>query len=117
MDEAERLADRVAIMDHGAILVEGPPADLINQWAGEHTIEFEATVSLPIEELEGLPSVQRVVANGPSRFLTVNESHRAVPALMQLLTSRGAELASLNTHRATLDDVFLTLTGRQMRDE
>ncbi len=117
MDEAERLADRVAIMDHGRILVQGPPAQLINEWAGEHTIEFEATLELASEELETLPSVRRVQARGTRLILTVNESHRAVPALMHLLANRGASLASLNTHRATLDDVFLTLTGRQLRDE
>jgi ABC-2 type transport system ATP-binding protein len=117
MDEAERLADRVAIMDHGRILVQGEPPQLINRWAGEHTIEFEATAALGSEELASLPSVQRVVVRGPRLFLTVSESHRTVPALMHLLTARGASLASLNTHRATLDDVFLTLTGRQLRDD
>jgi ABC-2 type transport system ATP-binding protein len=117
MDEAERLADRVAIMDHGRILVQGAPRELINQLAGEHTIEFETTMPLDPASFELLPSVRRVVAHGRQLYLTVNESHRAVPALLELLTARGAELASLNTHRATLDDVFLTLTGRQLRDE
>jgi len=117
MDEAERLADRVAIMDHGRILVQGGPAQLINQFAGEHTIEFETTMPLEVGALEALPSVRRVVVHGSQLFLTVNESHRAVPALLDLLASRGAELSSLNTHRATLDDVFLTLTGRQLRDD
>ena len=117
MDEAERLADRIAIMDRGKILVEGTPTQLVDDLAGQHTIELEATVAVDSEALEGLPSVRRVVAHGQRIFITVNESHRAVPALMELLASRGAELASLHTHRATLDDVFLTLTGRQLRDD
>jgi len=117
MDEAERLADRIAIMDQGQILVQGTPARLVDDLAGQHTIEVEATIAVDPETLESLPSVRRVVAHGQRIFITVNESHRAVPALMELLAARGAELASMHTHRATLDDVFLTLTGRQLRDE
>jgi len=117
MDEAERLADRIAIMDRGRILVQGRPQELIDRFAGEHTLEFEPTVSIRAEDLEALPSVQRVVARGPRYFLTVHESHRAVPALMEFLAEQDAALASLNTHRATLDDVFLNLTGRQLRDD
>ncbi len=116
MDEAERLADRIAIMDHGRILVEGTPGRLIDELAGQHTIEVEATVELDLRRLEALPSVQRAVAHGARIFITVAESHLAVPALVEMVASSGGELASLHTHRATLDDVFLHLTGRQLRD-
>jgi ABC-2 type transport system ATP-binding protein len=117
MDEAERLADRIAIMDRGEILVEGSPTDLIDDLAGQHTIELEANVPLDPRELESLPSVRRAVVHGSRLFVTVDAAHLALPALMDFLSARDAELAMLHTHRATLDDVFLTLTGRQLRDE
>jgi ABC-2 type transport system ATP-binding protein len=117
MDEAERLADRVAIMDHGEILVQGPPSELVERLAGEHTIEVECTVPLDASALEALPSVRRGVEAGNRRYLTANEPHKAVPALMAVVESAGGALSWLSTHRATLDDVFLTLTGRQLRDD
>jgi len=117
MDEAERLADRIAIMDQGRILVEGTPAELIDALAGEHTIEFQSTVPVPTATLERLPAVRNVLMHGESYILNVGEMHRTLPALIELLAGVGGELTSLHTHRATLDDVFLTLTGRQLRDE
>ncbi len=117
MDEAERLADRIAIMDHGDILVQGTPAELIDRLGGDHTIEVECTVPLQVGDLAELPSVRRVVASEGRHYLTVDESHRTVPALLSLIDRLGGELTWLGTHRATLDDVFLTLTGRQLRDD
>ncbi len=117
MDEAERLADRIAIMDHGEILVEGTPAELVDRLAGDHTIEVECTVALDPGVVGRLPSVQRVVLTGERHFITVNETHRAVPALMELIHRKGGRLTWLGTHRASLDDVFLSLTGRQLRDD
>jgi ABC-2 type transport system ATP-binding protein len=69
-----------------------------------------------VEELAGLPGVH-AVRPGPDRTaLTVAEVHRAVPALLALLERRGAALSLLATHHATLEDVFVALTGRQLRD-
>ncbi|TVP56465.1 MAG: ABC transporter ATP-binding protein [Gemmatimonadales bacterium] len=116
MDEAERLADRVAIMDHGTILIEGTPQQLIATLGGAHVIEFEPTVRVEVLELGELPSVKSVRERGPLRFLTCDELHETLPALVALVDSRGGHLASLTTHRATLDDVFLARTGRQLRD-
>jgi ABC-2 type transport system ATP-binding protein len=117
MDEAERLCDRVAIMDRGEILVEGTPAELIATLGGAHVIELEPTVPLGDAELAALPGVRTVSARGAVRLLAVDALHRAVPALMTLLDRAGGELAQLHTHRATLDDVFLARTGRGLRDE
>jgi len=117
MDEAERLADRVAIMDRGEILVQGTPAELVATLGGAHVIEFVPSLPLDDWELVGLPGVRTVKARGTARLLAVDELHRTVPALMELLTRSGGELTQLNTHRATLDDVFLARTGRQLRDE
>jgi ABC-2 type transport system ATP-binding protein len=119
MDEAERLADRVAIMDHGEILVHGTPHELIHTLGGAYVIEFEATVPLTAPELAALPGVRHVeVQDGTARWLlTADALHEPVPALLALIGPRDGALTSLATHRATLDDVFLARTGRQLRDE
>ena len=117
MDEAEKLSDRVAILDRGEILVQGTPRELIRSLGGEHVIEFASTAPLPAEALLALPAVSEVRSRGGVSLLTVGEPHRAVPALLELVEARGGELTALNTHHATLDDVFLARTGRALRDE
>jgi ABC-2 type transport system ATP-binding protein len=117
MDEAERLADRVAIMDYGRILVEGTPGELIGTLGGAHVVEFQTTRPVPARELAGLPGVETLRSRGDVRFLTCDELHRTVPALVHLVNRHESELTFLTTHRATLDDVFLARTGRQLRDE
>mgnify|MGYP002780364406 CR=1 FL=1 len=117
MDEAETLADRVAILDHGRILVQGTPRELIRSLGGEHVIEFGTSVPLPAETLLALPGVSEVGREDGVRRLTVREPHLVVPALLDLLQQRGGGLTALNMHHATLDDVFLAKTGRQLRDE
>jgi ABC-2 type transport system ATP-binding protein len=119
MDEAHQLADRVAIMDRGEILVQGTPRELIRSLGGEHVVEFAAAAPVPEPLLRALPAVMEVsaepTAEGACR-LTTAEPHRVIPALLALLEERGAELTALNTHHATLDDVFLAKTGRQLRE-
>jgi ABC-2 type transport system ATP-binding protein len=117
MDEAERLSDRIAIMDHGEILVEGTPAALISTLGGAHVIEFEPTVPVDDVDLTRLPGVRTVKSRDMMRFLAVDELHRTLPALITLLEGSGGGMSRLQTHRATLDDVFLARTGRQLRDE
>ena len=122
MEEAERLCDRVAIMDHGKTIASGTPRSLIASLGAEHVVEFaladgsgRAGAPGP-EELAALPGVRAVRPAGDRIALTVEEVHRAVPALLALLERRGAELSLLATHHATLEDVFVSLTGRQLRD-
>ena len=120
MEEAERLCDRVAIMDHGRVIALGTPRSLIASLGAEHVVEFAlADGAAPeglTEALDDLPGV-RAVRPEPDRIaLTVTEVHRAVPALLSLLERRGAELSLLTTHHATLEDVFVSLTGRHLRD-
>jgi ABC-2 type transport system ATP-binding protein len=119
MDEAERLADRVAIMDHGRILEQGSPRELIDTLGGAYVVEFEATSPLSVPELSALAGVRSVEPrpDGTGWLLTTDGLHEPVPALLALLGGRGGALTSLTTHRATLDDVFLARTGRQLRDE
>jgi ABC-2 type transport system ATP-binding protein len=116
MDEAERLADRVAIMDHGEILEMGTPAELIASLGGAHVIEFEPTVPVTDDELHAIPGVRTLQRKGPVCFVSSDELHHTVPDLMGLIARKNGGLTALTTHRATLDDVFLARTGRQLRD-
>ena len=120
MEEAERLCDRVAIIDHGHIIKEGSPAELIRGLGAAHVIEFAlegSNASLAEAELLALPAVTgaRLSADGMCA-LTVSEPARALPALIALVSGRGAGLAHLEPRHATLEDVFVTLTGRHLRD-
>jgi ABC-2 type transport system ATP-binding protein len=121
MEEAERLCDRVAIMDHGKVIALGTPAELIASLGAEHVIEFALSDSVPDGLADGLRALGGVTAvrggaGGSGVSLTVTELHRTLPALLTLLQQRALELSSLTTHHATLDDVFVALTGRQLRD-
>ncbi len=119
MEEAERLCDRVAVIDRGRIIALGSPAELIASLGAEHVVEFalEDGAAVGEEVLARLPGVESVAwENGRTR-LTVRGVHRTVPALIRLLGDRGARLSELVTHHATLEDVFLSLTGRHLRDE
>jgi ABC-2 type transport system ATP-binding protein len=121
MEEAARLCDRVAIIDHGRIIKEGSPAELIRGLGAAHVIEFglEGGASAAVAEgdLLALPAVTSARL-GPDGVcaLTVSEPARALPALIALVSGRGATLGRLETRHATLEDVFVTLTGRHLRD-
>ncbi len=118
MEEAERLCDRVAIIDHGKVIAQGSPRALIESLGAEHVVQFALTNGDSIDHatLGLLPGVERVSAVDGRTQLTVMHVHEAVPALMTLLQQRRAELSELTTHHATLEDVFISLTGRHLRD-
>jgi len=120
MEEAERLCDRVAIVDHGRVIALGSPRELVASLGAAHVVEVataDATALAPLEgDLAALPGVRGVRLAAGRASLTVAEVHRAVPALLALLAERGAELSDLATHHATLEDVFVALTGRHLRD-
>jgi ABC-2 type transport system ATP-binding protein len=98
-------------------LVEGTPRELIAALGGEHVVEFSATAPLPAAALLALPGVSRADERDGSWRLTTKEPHRVIPRLLDLVEASGAEVSALGTHHATLDDVFLARTGRQLRDE
>jgi ABC-2 type transport system ATP-binding protein len=117
MDEAERLCDRVAIVDHGRIIAEGPPRDLIARLGGQHVVEFSLqspeAAHLPAHAWQALPGVTGCRFENGTIRLSVAEPHVVLPALLAWLSERGWKLASLVTRHASLDDVFVALTGRQ----
>jgi ABC-2 type transport system ATP-binding protein len=120
MEEAERLCDRVAIMDHGRIIALGTPRELIALIGVEHMVEFAvdgARGRPDLAALETLEGVRRARAENGEYQLQVTELHRAVPALLEELARGGIPLTELRTHSATLEDVFVALTGRRLRDE
>ncbi len=123
MDEAQRLCDRVAVVDHGKVIALGSPSELIHQLGGEHIIEFALTgrdgdasgidVSL-FTELSGVSSA-RLEDDGYS--LTVAEPHVALPALIARLDKDNLSLTRITTRHVSLEDVFVTLTGRHLAAE
>lgn len=119
MDEAERLCDRVAIVDQGRVIEVGAPADLIARIGGDHRIEFQLQDGLACEEawLRDLPSATAVTREQETWSIAATAPHLLVPALLERLQSRQLGLAQLTTRHASLEDVFVALTGRHLRDE
>jgi ABC-2 type transport system ATP-binding protein len=122
MDEAERLCDRVAIIDQGKIIAQGSPAELIAQLGGDHIVEFALEVAgVPAAEdadsFRGLDSVLSARFENDGYSLTVAEPHRAIPALLDELDRQQRPLARLTTRHVSLEDVFVSLTGRHLRDD
>jgi ABC-2 type transport system ATP-binding protein len=117
MDEAEVLCNRVAIVDRGRVIALGTPRELITSLGAEHVIEFAlaADGAPPVQTIRALPGVRDVRSENGAWSVTASEVHLAIPAILSVLASQGAELASLATHSATLEDVFVGLTGRHLR--
>jgi ABC-2 type transport system ATP-binding protein len=154
MDEAERLCDQLAIVDHGQIIAEGTPADLIDRLGGHHVVEFqvgtvERRASSPVpqgampgaasaigrggngnehtgagsddhvnlDRWRSLPSVESVRREDSTVLLSVREPHLTIPALLDAVTNDGHQLEHLSTRQASLEDVFVQLTGRHLRED
>ncbi len=116
MEEAERLCDRVAIVDRGKVIALDTPAGLIARLGAEHVLEIETGSRPDLDRLRGLSGVQDLRIDGEIVSLTVSEVHRAVPALLQELAAQSVALTRLATHHATLEDVFVAMTGRHLRE-
>ena len=119
MEEAERLCDRVAIVDHGKVIALGTPRELVASLSAEHVVEFAAANGAQVDEasLRRVDGVAAAIHSNGSYRVRVAELHLAVPALLAELHRQGVQLTELRTHSATLEDVFVELTGRRLRDE
>ena len=117
MEEAERLCDRVAIFDSGKIIAEGTPQELIRSIGAEHVIEFsieQENITLDRSLLQSLPTVEQVDLEQSKYHITASEPHIVLPALISCLAEQQISLASLSTRHASLEDVFVSLTGRHL---
>ena len=119
MDEAERLCDRLAIVDHGQVIAEGTPSDLIDRLGGQHVVEFSVSGNsdgAALDTWRGLPGVESVRHDDGLVCLNVREPHRTIPALLDAVEHQGSQLRHLTTRQASLEDVFVRLTGRHLRE-
>jgi ABC-2 type transport system ATP-binding protein len=122
MDEAERLCDRVAIMDHGRVIALGTPQQLIASVGGEHIVEFAVTGKdgrgvVDSAQITAIPGIHAHRVDAGVHQLSVSELHTQVPRIFAALSQQDLHLSEFRTHSATLDDVFVRLTGRNLRDE
>ncbi len=117
MDEAQQLCERVAIVDHGKAIARGTPRELVASIGVEHVVQFSVGgETLDLGPMERLPGVSSARIDGDTAQLQVTQLHEAVPALLSELARQGRPLTELSTHSATLEDVFVSLTGRHLRD-
>jgi ABC-2 type transport system ATP-binding protein len=116
MDEAERLCDRVAIVDRGKVIALGTPRELINSLHAANVVEFAAEPEVDEASLRALPGVTEPHRRGPNWALPVGSLAETVPALLDLIERSEAKLVNLSTHQATLEDLFVSLTGRALRE-
>jgi ABC-2 type transport system ATP-binding protein len=122
MDEAERLCDRIAIVDHGKLIALGTPQELIASLGGEHIIEFTVEQNgKNHDELAAaigrLPAVSSVRQENGGYSLSATELHVALPELVGELTRQNTRLSGLTTRPATLEDVFVKLAGRHLTED
>ena len=116
MEEAAVLCDDIVIVDHGRIVARGTPDALVHSLGGEQLVEFVASPAIPAEALERVPGFSGQRQRGETVSLSVQALHEAVPALLRIADEHRSELVRLSTRAATLDDVFLALTGRTLAE-
>jgi ABC-2 type transport system ATP-binding protein len=118
LDEADALCDRIAIMDHGQIVAEGTPAELKREISGDVVlVGTDGATAGAAQALDAEPYVTKLETpeEGGLR-LFVDDGARAIPQILRTLDTAGVTLSSIELHRPSLDDVFLTKTGRSLRE-
>jgi ABC-2 type transport system ATP-binding protein len=116
IDEAEELCDRIAIIDQGRIIATGAPHELVARSTATQSVSLVTAEPLDHALLSRLPGVQELACDGArARFRTTNVG-RSVAELMKLLEAQRADLVELQVRKATLEDVFIDLTGTSLRD-
>jgi ABC-2 type transport system ATP-binding protein len=118
LEEADALADRLAIIDHGEIVAAGTADELKRQVAGDVvTLGVNGSMERVLETVRLQPFVREATGEDGFVRLYVERGETAVPQILRLLDGAGLEAASIALHRPSLDDVFLRQTGRSLRDE
>ena len=120
MDEADRLCDRIAIVDHGKLVALDSPMALKNSVPGSNVVEaqFASPPAEWVERLRALPGVESVQDEGGSMYrLLTSTGSQTTTALVELARSAAVEIKTLSVQNTSLDDVFVHYTGRQLRDE
>ena len=121
MDEAERLCDRVGIVDQGRVIALGTPRELIASVGGDHVVEFSVQAEqhslVEASQLHSLVDVTSVRDYEKHWTLNSRMAHYTIPTLLAYLESRNIALAGLTTRQASLEDVFVKLTGRNLQEE
>jgi len=116
MEEAERLCDRVAIVDHGQLIALGTPRELIAKLDAANIIEFTTEPDLDESAFANLDGFHGARRRGNGWQLRVDSLAVAVPQLIAVTDVHDARILTLSTHAATLEDLFVSLTGRELRD-
>jgi len=116
LDEADRICDRLAIIDHGRTVATGTPDALKRDVGGDALLASTRDAEHLVEVVRGEPWVRRVVPAGGEVHIYIDNASVAIPALMRLALERGVELERLSYTQPTLDDVFLLHTGRELRE-
>jgi ABC-2 type transport system ATP-binding protein len=116
MEEAEILCDRIAIMDHGKVLEMGTVEELVSNHFKERAVRFDSDATLDAALLEPLPGVTSVAIDDTDTLVYTKDVGATIGALLTAAEARGVEPQNLGIRRASLEDVFLALTGRALRD-
>ena len=120
MEEAEKLCDRVAIFDQGKVIAEGTPSELIRSLGAEHVIEFSVDRTdgaFDEQTIRRLPMVDQLDRIDQRFHMTVEQPHIVLPQLIETLANWQINLSGLTTRHASLEDVFIHLTGRDLNQE
>jgi ABC-2 type transport system ATP-binding protein len=116
MDEAERLSDDLVILDHGKVIAHGSPAAIIRSLGAENVVSLKVDGAELRDVIARVEGVKEVLGVGNQLDITVQHTEAVLPRLIGIVRESGATLTDLHVHRPTLEDVFVSLTGRQLRD-
>jgi ABC-2 type transport system ATP-binding protein len=116
MEEAERLADHIVIIDHGQVVASGTLAELLHTLPAAQTLEIDIEGQIEPATLQRIAGIKQVQLAAGRLTLGIDDLAGSAPAVMHALAAAGVTVRHLNSGRANLEDVFLALTGRQLRD-